>query len=104
VSGVQKGVILAKDPDTVAHTQTLGRPNWGQRDDYIIITNFDFYWDDIRENFDPTGGCLPLGGAPHGCYNRRVTAQRMLNATAQGSITPGGWPSFPRSAASCPAW
>ena len=56
VSGVQKGVILAKDPDTVAHTQTLGRPNWGQRDDYIIITNFDFYFHDIREQFDPTGG------------------------------------------------
>lgn len=42
ISGVQKGVIFAKDPDSVAHTQMLGQPNFEERDDYIIITNFDF--------------------------------------------------------------
>ena len=81
VSGVRKGTILAKEPDTVAHRQTLGERNIYQRDDYIIITNFDFFWDDIRENFDPTGGCLPLNPLNPGCHNRRVSAQMRLNAT-----------------------
>ena len=40
VSGVRKGIIFAKDPDEVAHTQVLGERNIYQRDDYIIITNF----------------------------------------------------------------
>jgi hypothetical protein len=44
VSGVRKGMIMAKDPDRVAHTQILGQPNIYQRSDYIIITNFDFFW------------------------------------------------------------
>lgn len=87
VSGVRKGTILAKDPDTVAHTQTLGQPNIYQRDDYIIITNFDFFWDDVRENFDPTGGCLPLNPLKPGCHNRRVTAQLRLNATEPMKLT-----------------
>ena len=38
ISGVKKGVILARDPEGVAHTQTLGEPNFEERDDYVIIT------------------------------------------------------------------
>lgn len=87
VSGVKKGVILAKDPDRVAHVQTIGQKNWGQRDDYIIITNFDFFFHDIRENFDPTGGCLPLNPLDPTCHNRRVSAQMRLNATRFGTLT-----------------
>ena len=37
VSGVRKGKILAKDPDNVAHVQTLGEPNYDERSDYIIM-------------------------------------------------------------------
>ena len=42
--GVKKGLIYARDPEYVAHTQTLGQPNFEERDDYIIITNWDFFW------------------------------------------------------------
>lgn len=87
VSGVKKGTIIAKDPEVVAHTQTLGQHNIYQREDYIIITNFDFFWDDIRENFDPTGGCLPLNRLKPGCHNRRVSAQLRLNATETMQLT-----------------
>jgi len=81
VSGVRKGTILAKSPDHVAHTQTLGRPNFEQRSDYIIMTNFDFYWHDAREWLDPSAGV--------GLFKpRRIFAQRMLNATALGQLTP----------------
>ena len=87
VSGVRKGTILAKDPDSVAHTQTLGQHNPYQREDYIIITNFDFFFHDLRENFDPTGGCLPLNPLKPGCHNRRVAAQLRLNATETRALT-----------------
>jgi len=78
VSGVKKGVIIAKDPESVAHLQTLNQPggNYDERDDYIIITNFDFYFHDIREDFDPTGG-----GGGLDKPSRRVAAQRLLNAS-----------------------
>jgi len=33
VSGVKQGVILARNPDGVAHTQTLGESNYEERDD-----------------------------------------------------------------------
>ena len=57
MSGVQKGTVLAKDPDRVAHTQTLGVSTGdGQRSDFIIMTNFDFFFGDRREYFDPTAG------------------------------------------------
>lgn len=78
VSGVKKGVILSRDPDGVAYTQTLGQHNYDERDDYIIITNFDFFFKDIREYFDPTGGQI---GVP-----RRTVAQKLLNASSV--ITP----------------
>ena len=74
VSGVRKGTILSKNPDDVAHVQELGQANFEERDDYIIITNFDFFWGDVREWFDPTGG----NGAFH---PRRIAAQKQLNAT-----------------------
>jgi hypothetical protein len=81
LSGVKKGAILSKNPDGVAYTQTLGKTNFDERSDYLIITNFDFFWHDIREWFDPTGG----GGM--GKPSRRVAAQTILNSTALGEIT-----------------
>lgn len=80
LSGVRKGTILAKDPDYVAHTQVLGQPNFDERSDYIIITNFDFWNHDIREYFDYTND--------HMGHPRRIYAQKMLNSTAPGSLTP----------------
>jgi len=82
VSGVQKGTIISRNPTNVAYEQVLGQHNFDERDDYIIITNFDFFWHDIREWFDPTGH----GG--FGKPSRRVAAQTMLNATAENQLTP----------------
>ena len=63
-------LILARNPDNVAHTQTLGDNEDGK--DYVIITNFDFFWGDVREWFDPTGG--------KGMFHpRRVYAQKVLD-------------------------
>jgi hypothetical protein len=73
--GVKKGTILARNPDNVAYQMTLGHPNYQCRDDYIIITNFDFFYHDIREWFDPTGG----KGIGH---PRRIAAQKILNSSA----------------------
>jgi hypothetical protein len=75
ISGVQKGVILAKNPDNVAYKQVLGERNFDEPNDYIIMTNFDFFYNDIREGFDPTGH----GG--FGKPSRRIAAQRLLNAS-----------------------
>jgi len=73
VSGVGKGTILARDPDGVAHSLVYGHQNFENKDNYIIVTNFD-YWDhDIREWFDPTAGEI---GHP-----RRIVAQTILNNT-----------------------
>ena len=70
VSGVQKGVVLSKSCQGTAHTMTLGPgPS-----DYIIMTNFDYYWNDIREFFDPTAG----GG--FGRPTRRGAATALLDA------------------------
>lgn len=80
MAGVKKGTIMAHDPDGVAHYQTLGQRNFEEREDYIIITNFDFFYHDIRAYFDPTGGEI---GHP-----RRVVAQQVLNATTTGQLTP----------------
>ena len=76
VSGVKKGTIISRAPKSVVFTQTLGEHNFEERDDYIIMTNFDFFHGDIREWFDPTG---------HGGFGkpvRRVAAQKILNATS----------------------
>ena len=80
VSGVKKGVIMSRNPDDVAFTQTLGQKNFEERSDYIIMTNFDFFHHDVREYFDPTGGEV---GHP-----RRIAAQQLLNSTAANSLTP----------------
>jgi len=80
VSGVKKGIILARNPDSVAHTQVLGKKNFEERNDYIIMTNFDFYFHDIREWFDPSGG----GG--FGKPSRRKAALKVLNASPE--LTP----------------
>ena len=76
------GIIISRDPDTVAYEQVLGQlgGNFDEREDYIIMTNFDFFHHDIREYFDPTGGQVG--------YPRRVAAQKMLNATAIHTLTP----------------
>jgi hypothetical protein len=69
ISGNQKGVILARNPDDTYHTLTLG-PN---KNDYIIMTNFD-YWDhDFKEWLDPT--------SIHFGHSRRIGAERILNAS-----------------------
>jgi hypothetical protein len=73
MSGVKKGAILARDPDSLAFKLTLGQSNPQCRSDYIIMTNFDFWWGDIREWFDPTAREI---GHP-----RRLIAQAVLNAT-----------------------
>lgn len=85
VSGVKKGTILSKAPAAeglVEYTQTLGQPNFEERSDYIIMTNFDFFHHDEREHFDPTGG-FPKKTL----FSRRVNAQKILNATALNGIT-----------------
>eukprot|EP00929_Paragymnodinium_shiwhaense_P069706 TRINITY_DN3516_c0_g1_i1.p1 TRINITY_DN3516_c0_g1~~TRINITY_DN3516_c0_g1_i1.p1 ORF type:complete len:417 (+),score=96.67 TRINITY_DN3516_c0_g1_i1:81-1331(+) len=79
MAGVRKGTILSRNPDGVAYKMTLGEPNYMCRDDYIITTNFDFYWNDLKEFFDPTSH-RGLG------HSRRVAAQKILNATS--AITP----------------
>lgn len=79
-SGVKKGTIISRNPDDVAYVQALGEHNFEERDDYLIITNFDFFFHDIREHFDPTGG----GGFSK--PSRRVAAQKILNASTH--ITP----------------
>ena len=76
VSGVQKGQIISRNPDGVAYRQVLGQKNFDEPEDYIIITNFDFFWHDIREKFDPTGG----GGFKK--PTRREAAQAILNSSS----------------------
>jgi len=79
IGGVRKGTILARNPDGLAYAMTLGETNYQCREDYIIITNFDFLWHDKREWFDPTGG----KGIGH---PRRVAAQRIMNGSS--ALTP----------------
>lgn len=73
ISGNKKGNIVARDPNGTAYLMTLGQPNFECRSDYIIITNFDFFYHDIREYFDYTGEI----GRP-----RRIEAQKLLNASS----------------------
>lgn len=80
VSGVQKGQIISRNPDNVAYRQVLGQKNFDEPDDYIIITNFDFFYHDIREQFDPTAG----GGFKK--PTRREAAQKILNSST--ALTP----------------
>mmetsp|Transcript_18222 Transcript_18222/g.23690 ORF Transcript_18222/g.23690 Transcript_18222/m.23690 type:complete len:375 (+) Transcript_18222:302-1426(+) len=78
LSGVKKGCILSQSPQGLAHKMTLGDANnFEQPVSYIIMTNFDYYWHDIREFFDPTGG----GGLQNHGPTRRIAAQTILNNT-----------------------
>ena len=71
MSGVCRGHIVARDPASVAHLSTLGQS-------YVIVTNFDYWWHDVREYLDPTGGHV---GLP-----RRVAAERILNASLNAGL------------------
>lgn len=74
IAGVRKGTILARNPDGLAHQLILGQENYECRNDYIIVSNFDYWWNDIREWFDPTdsGGIF---------RPRRIQAQKILNSS-----------------------
>lgn len=77
VGGVRKGTILARNPTGLAYKMVLGETNYQCRDDYIIITNFDYVYHDIREWFDPTEA------SNKGIFHpRRVAAQKLLNGSA----------------------
>jgi hypothetical protein len=52
VAGVKKGTILGRNPNGLAYQMPLSES--GKK--YILMTNFDYNWGDIREIFDPTGG------------------------------------------------
>jgi hypothetical protein len=69
IAGVKKGVILARNPDGVAFKLPLDE----SKKDYIIMTNFDYPWHDIKELFDPTS----VKGIGH---SRRIRATKMLDA------------------------
>jgi hypothetical protein len=69
ISGVKKGVILARDPDGVAYKLPLEE----SENNYIIMTNFDYPWHDVKELFDPTS----VKGLGH---SRRKDAQKILDA------------------------
>jgi len=69
VSGVKKGTILARNPEGLAYQLPLSES--GKK--YIIMTNFDYIWGDVKEIFDPTGG--------KGIFHpRRKPAQALLDA------------------------
>jgi len=70
ISGVKKGTILAREPDGLAYDLPLDKSKHG----YVIVTNFDYIWHDIREHFDPTST------AGFG-RSRRVGAQKILDKT-----------------------
>lgn len=78
MSGYKKGNILARDPNGTAYLMTLGQHNFECRDDYIIVTNFDYFFHDFREYLDYTG----VVGRP-----RRVEAQKLLNASSDLNAT-----------------
>ena len=71
LSGNNKGVILARNPATLAYKIELAKKR------YIIVTNFDYIYNDVREWFDPT--------SVNGIGNRRVAATKILDKHA---ITP----------------
>lgn len=73
IAGVKKGIIIGRNPDGPAYTIPLNKSK------YIIMTNFDYVYHDIREWFDPTGG--------KGIFHpRRQAAQKILDAAS--AITP----------------
>jgi len=73
IAGVKKGVIIGRNPDGPAYTIPL------EDKKYIIMTNFDYVYHDIREWFDPTGGKGLL-------HPRRQAAEKILKAA--DTLTP----------------
>jgi len=75
VSGVKKGCIIARNPDGAAYRIDLND------DRYIVMTNFDYVYGDLKEYFDPTS---PMGIG----HSRRKGAMKLLdqtnNITAEG--------------------
>lgn len=69
ISGVRKGVILGRNPDGAAY-----RINLNESDRYIIMTNFDYVYGDLKEYFDPTS---PMGIG----HSRRKGAMKLLEQT-----------------------
>ena len=63
ISGPKDGVILARESNKLVHY--LSMENHTATNSYIIVTNFDYWWGDIREYFDPTGGSI---GHPRRIY------------------------------------
>lgn len=69
VAGVGKGTILARNPDGLAYQLPLSESS----KKYIIMTNFDYVYHDLKEKFDPTGG--------KGIFHpRRPAAEKILDA------------------------
>lgn len=69
VSGVGKGVILARNADGLAYKLPLHESS----KKYIIMTNFDYVWNDVKEIFDPT----TVEGIFH---PRRKAAEQILDS------------------------
>jgi hypothetical protein len=69
ISGVKKGVVLARNPDGLAYKLPLSEST----KDYVIMTNFDYPWHDVKEIFDPT----TVKGIFH---PRRAAAEKLLDA------------------------
>merc|ERR1712048_606585 len=67
ISGVRKGVILGRNPDSAAYRIYLN-----ETDRYIIMTNFDYVYGDLKEYFDPTS---PMGIG----HSRRKGAMKLLD-------------------------
>jgi hypothetical protein len=67
ISGVRKGTILARNPDGLAYNIDLKSD-----DRYIIMTNFDYIWGDLKEHFDPTS-VMGIG------HSRRKGAMKLLD-------------------------
>ena len=112
---VMSGVVEAtssRDPSKVAHMSTLGPAAA-----YVIVTNFDYWWHDVREYFDPTGGHVGLRGASRrNILNASLNAglaltPELLNATVSAAARTrssgrrrrrgGAWASRAGAAASC---
>ena len=90
----------ARNPDGVAHTQTLGRHNYLQPPEYILITNFDFFFHDVRELFDPTGSsALAPATASFASAAAILAASAAASAAASTSATATATPSTQPAAA-----
>ena len=76
ISGVKKGTILARNPDGLAYQLPLDKSDTN----YIIMTNFDYIYHDIKEHFDPS----TVSGYGK---SRRKAAAAILDAHT-GHVTP----------------